>query len=216
MLGEWSQNPIVKAAVVVAVVLVLLSFFFSPKRGGDENLAFGVRIGEAVGAAAAEEAAKILGDKGGEVVLVMLGWGEKEFIKSPSAIYERGFRTAAAKTPSLRVLEHYLIQLPHESPMTLGMLQKAREKFPSANLIVSFVNLLPLSNDDIASWLSSAPPKLIVVVQNPSLPPKTVQDMIQRGVVQAVFLFREGVRYPEKKPSDPHEIFQLFYQVIRP
>ncbi len=215
MLGEWSQNPIVKAAVVVAVVLVLLSFFFSPKRGGDENLAFGVRIGEAVGAAAAEEAAKILGDKGGEVVLVMLGWGEKEFIKSPSAIYERGFRTAAAKTPSLRVLEHFLIQLPHESPMTLGMLQKAREKFPSANLIVSFANMPSPSDDDVTRWLSSAPPKLIVVHQ-PPLSPETVQNMIQRGVVQAVFLFREGVRYPEKRPSDPHEIFQLFYQVIRP
>ncbi len=221
MLGEWSKSPGFKAVVVLVIVGVLISFF---KRGGHDNtdeVDFDKKIHQSVGMMAAERAAKILGTEGGDVALILLGTDESKFKGSESEPYEEGFRVAAEKAKTVRLAGHFLVNLPilengrgYNFP-TLRTLQAAREKYPSAKLLVCFLGLPVLKPDEEKEWQASSPPKMIIV-QGPRPLTGQVERYLQEGLAHAVFLFRAKAAYPEKKPTDLHEIFQLFYEVVPP
>ncbi len=211
MLGEWSKSPLFKGAVLVVIVLVLLSFFWSGPDPAKEDLRFDALIKTATGQVAAEEAARVLGSAGGGVVLILPPVADEQKIQGTDAEeYANGFQNVAAKHASLRILGRSFLE--SESSFTFSTLRAAREKFDGVGLLVSFNGLPQGSSRDETEWLSSQPPKLIVLEERTQRA-EAVSQALQKRVVQVVLVRKADIPYPEKRPRELQEIFDLFYRV---
>ena len=114
-----------------------------------------------------------------------------------------------AKLPAVHLAGPFLADKPG------SQFQAAREKFPQADLLVSFIGLPQFQAAEQNQWRQSSPPKMIVV-ENSSTQPTGLEQLFQLELVQAVITFKKGIPYPEKKPTDLHKIFELFYEVHKP
>ena len=211
MQGDWRKNAMLLPVTVAVIVLVLISFFWhaNPQAADDQ---FGNKISESVGFVAAEEAAKVLGDKGGSVTLILPSYGTEEaFRGSQAEPYENGFKKAAAKLPQLHLLGHWAPKPDSASGFGMEALEGAREKFSSADLMVVFLSLPKMKPADEAKWRAVTLPKLVVMENQPW--EKGYLRWLELGWVQRVLVANEKREYPETKPSDPHKIFSLFYTI---
>ncbi len=214
MASEWSKSPILTGLALVVIIFTLISFFYRPK--SKQNIPREASVfTESVGYVAAEESAKILGEKGG-VALILPGAEEKFFKGSFGESYERGFQKAVTKHPSLRLMGHFLGQQPQYNTrfIVLGTLQAVREKFPDAQLLVSFLGLPQLQEAEATQWQSSSPPKMIVVADG-TPDPGDLERLFSLGLVQTVLLRKpEPVPPQEKLHGTPQEIVERYYQVL--
>ena len=217
MSGQWRKSPYFTLLVVAVLIITAASFFFRSKSKLSEDQIFDLRIKESVGMAAAEEAAKVLGNSGGSVALIFLNEGAPgaqrpgEVSGSTNQAYLKGFKEALAKLPAV----HLAGPFPADKPLTLKTLQAVREKFADAKLFVSFIGLPKFEEGKETQWQNASPPKMIVV-ENSSTQPTGLEQLFQLELVQAVITFKKGIPYPEKKPTDLHKIFELFYEVHKP
>ncbi len=215
MSSQWRKSPYFKLLVVAVLIITAASFFFRSKSKLSEDQVFDLRIKESVGMAAAEESAKVLGNSGGSVALIFLNEGAPgaqrpgEVPGSTNQAYLKGFKEALAKLPTVHLAGPFLAD-------KLGSpYQAAREKFPQADLLVSFIGLPKFLAAEENQWRQSSPPKMIVV-ENTSTQPTVLKQLFQLELVQAVITFKQGIPYPKKKPTDLHKIFELFYEVHKP
>ena len=222
MRSTRNQSLILMGVALMIIVVAVGSFFYPPKSRPTVSRERGI-LEESVGYVAAEEAAKVLGDKGGGVTLILPGTDEKYLRGSLGESYERGFRQRVVKYPAVRLMGHFLGQQPlaqnqYNIPrfMTLGTLQAVRQKFPDAALLVSFIGLPQFERAEAGQWQSSSPPKMIVV-DNAPLMPGVLELHFSLGFVQTVLLRKPDVEIPkEKMGGTPQEIFERFFEVLTP
>lgn len=227
MLDEKIQrSPIFRGALVAFLVILTLSFFIRPKKKEDLSAAiFAGSFQESMGYVAAEEAAKVLGEAGGTVVLLLPYVGdpdERRFATTSAGAYERGFLEGAKKFPRLKFEGHFLtdpamhreLQADWNRP-TYRTFKLARSKFPKADLFVSFVGLPEMNPFERNEWLSAAPPKMVAIQFQPSTE-ATRSLLLQQGIVDVIFQSKEGIVVPPSPPSgETHAIVEQFYDIIR-
>ncbi len=214
MLGEWSKKPGMMIAVVAVLALILISFFWSssPESADDQ---FERAIHESAGFVAAEEAAKVLGESGGSVALVLPPYGSEErFPGSLAEIYKNGFEKGVGKISKLRVLGHWAANPKRAIWFRFEQFAEAREKYPAADLLVVFWSLPQSAPEEEIKWRSVVLPKMIVIETRQE---ETANSKwLERGFVQRVLWFNGKTELPEKKPKDPHEIFSQYFKIIGP
>ncbi len=216
MAGDWRKSPIAQIALIVVIVLMAGSFLVrcKSKDSDAEEEDFGRRITLSVGAAAADESARVLGANGGKAALILPPYGTEDmFPGSRAQIFREGFDLGAAKHPSLKVLGHFTPPGEGHSDFSLALFQEAREKYPEAELFVSFWGVPNLKTTPLQQWQAASLPKLVIVESRAELL-DAAQSVIQSGMAQSVILSKGDAQYPETKPTDSQEIFNLFYQVL--
>ena len=218
-----SQSPILKALLVAVIAVMAASFFYWPKPGKTTHQKYPLE--EATGYGAAEVAAKVLGEAGGDVVLIVWESQEKFFPGSENEARERGFKQAIANHPNVRCAGHFLGAklLPQNhnvipDGLKLGTLQAARESFPKATLFVSFFGLPQLGAEEESQWLNTSPPKVLVVggpLDADEM--KTAKRMRESGLL-AMYVQRNNQAAPPTKDlkGTPNEIFERFYEILTP
>ena len=226
MLNDLAKNPAVRLAAGVIIVVVLASFFFHPGRPHTpvkEVKRFIGRLQEAVGFVTAQEAAKLLGDSGGKVAIMLPPiTRDMKLETSLSGAYERGFTAAAKDLPKLKVAGHFLAnwytpETPHDYSLpSLETYQAARQAFPDVDLVVSFMGPPDFKPGEGDVWLNATPPKIMAVERAP-ISAALKAEVLQSGMVQELIIYRHEVPFPTEEPKGEFkEIFDRYYQVVNP
>ncbi len=216
MLGEIQKNPLFQVSVVALIVLVSISFFFRSKKPAVVQY----NLESAIGYVTMEESARMLGESGGSVVLLLPGSPKEKFRGSRAEGFEKGVREAISKFSNVQLAGSFLTwqALPQNknlipNNLTLGTLQAARETYSSATLFISFVGMPRLEFDERAEWLAKTPPKLIAVEDMPG----TIlieKGLLEAGVAQVVIRRQDGVTLPgDLPPGNPRELVRQFYTI---
>ena len=216
MEGNWKKSPGVLAIMLVMVVAAagLLYHSMFPKPNKLQRLISG-NLQESIGFVMAEQASKVLGDKGGTVTLILPGYTDEYFAKSPGGGYERGFIKAAAKLPNLHLNGHFLVN-PIPFVMKLNVLLPATQKFPNSDLWVCFAGIPAFSPDEETTWANATHGKMIAM-SNLGVDQATVEHLFQANILQAFYAYIGGIQNLSEEPKgDPHEIAARYYKLITP
>lgn len=221
---DWRRTPWLKPALIVFIALVAASFFIKPKkkRTLPPPDPASLSIQEAVGFAAAQESARILGSVSGLAALYLPGpKGEQEWHRDPGDPYEIGFKKALEQLPSIQFAGRFVAQEWHPdrpedfSRLDLKTLEAIRKKLPQANVLISFVGLPRIGAEEELGWASHRDLKIIALEQSRAELARA-PSLLQRRIVHAVFAWNEGVPFPRSAGEGTHEeIFQKHYHILR-
>ena len=226
MFDEYSQSPKFRIVLIALIILFALSFLFRGKRRPpDVTKIFAGNLQESVGFVAGEEAAKLLGEKGGRVAVILPGAGdadERRFATLPAGAYERGVKKALAKSSLVKFDGHFTADpAMHRELMadwnmpTFRTFQSARQQFPNVDLFISIVGLPRFNPNEQSQWMAAAPPK-VIAVQDGSLPPEEVANRLQADLAQVALVWRSGVRSPDQEPTgEPRDVVNRFYELVK-
>lgn len=195
----WRSSWIVGAVAIAVVVMggvrvwkfvnppplaeTALDRFFKGLASDPESIDMGKK--------AAAEAVRVLGATGGSVVLV-LPEIETQHRESYGAAYETGFRDGLKGHDSVNLQGIYFASPPCPENLytdcrapTHARMQDVRKEYPKVSMIVSFLGLPQFSASEQQEWLTSNPPKMVVVdlwgIQPASPPaPGIVDGLIPR------------------------------------
>lgn len=210
----WKKSWVVGAIALVAIAFGTARSWRSirPAPGPDGPLEGMIRAmptdpaSQALAREAAAEAVRILGNRGGRVVLVIP-------IPKPlhqvtyGAAYEAGLRAGLQGHSSVQFDGIYFAEPPYagndfqnrEIP-NLECLQDIRKTHPKADMIVSFLGLPRLNPEEQKLWLEANPPKMIVVEVWPSENRLAARQAIESGLVETVVVNAA----PTDRPEDAH------------
>jgi hypothetical protein len=156
---------------------------------------------------AATEAVRVLGDRGGNIVLVVPVPKPLHHMTQGIA-YETGVRTILKNHASVKLEGLYFAAPPYagndhqdQQIPTLFRLQDIRQTHPTADVIVSFLGLPQLSPEEQALWLASKPPRMIAVEVWPSGRQEVARALIAAGVMDALVINASPQRPEEQLPE---------------
>ncbi len=215
---RWKKSPLVMGAAIAVIVLLVVSFFWGGGTKNEGNRLLAGNLQEAVGFVAAEETVKLLGGTG-KVAILLNAREESDLSGSPAGAFAAGFKKGLAKPSGVQMAGHLFgrgrftqnqnVMLDY---LSLGTLQAAREQFPDAKALVSFMGLPVLQLTEEAQWAKSSPPKLVVVQEAIQLRGMR-ERLFQTGVVHLV-LWRKEKLPEEEAQGEPRQLFDRYYQVI--
>lgn len=223
MSGTWKESPrvLVAAGVIVVVLAVVIVRQLLPRQNPIERV-FAGNLQFAVGFVAAGEIAQLMGGTPSRVALILPG-AEARFKGSSAEAYERGFREAAGRLPDVECLGHVLVELPgmaakdpDENRLSLKLFNAARAQHAQSNVLLCILGLPEFTDAELAQWVGSSPPKL-VVADAPVMSAEKLQALFARGVVQRVLTMKSGQKLPATEPrGEPRKIFEQYYEVLKP
>jgi len=203
-----------KKTIIIAVIAILAiagaSFRLISSRS-DGSSRVNLKPYEQLGAAAAEETAKVLNNQG-SVVVVVEGI---EGVASPNNEAQiKGFKLGLGKVKGVTLKEVKELKRdmsgdPREWPA--GRAAQIASMAAGAGAVVLFVNLpQSLPAPDLAA-LKGGPAKLVVVgTQSPLL-----QNLVSSGVVKVAIVARTPPSPAPSGPESPVQWFARVYQVIQ-
>lgn len=166
---------------------------------------------EQLGAAAAEETAKLLNNQGSVVVVVEV----LEAMKSPNNDAQiKGFKSGLARTKGVTLKEVKEIKRdmsgdPREWPA--GQAAQIASFGASASAVVLFVNFpQALPPGDVASLKGSSAKILVVGTQS-----KLLDGMMAQGIVRVAIVGRTPPKPAPSTPENPAQWFDRVYTVLR-
>lgn len=222
MSGEWKTSPVAAIVLMAVILVVAATFFFRPTPAPDpQQKALAGNLQFAVGWIAAEEAANLMDKKGATVAIILPGNHDKPLRESSADYFERGFKEALKTLPFVSYAGALGAWQPfpqnHHAVMeqvTLGTLQAARERFPDAQVLVSFIGVPHLQMEEVEQWRRSSPPALLAVQNAP--PPNDLLDRLFRQQVVSVVLHRVQ-DFPAAEPQgNPKTLFEQYYRRLTP
>lgn len=173
---------------------------------------------QSVGQTVADVTAKVLGDKGGKILVTMDNLGTDN--TDTCYGYRKGLELGLARYPHLTLDQIVVQPYPMDGSerdslgFRLAFYRRMKQEHPEAACIVSFDNAPYLSQADMAQWDAAEMPKLIAVYTPVRGHP--FQELFRRGILQAM-LVRKTLVIPRSEPQGPYqEVFKQYYSVVMP
>lgn len=206
MRSSFTQPTLAAAAVVIVAC--------SCKPEIKTNLISGSRT-ESVGQVIADEAARLLGAKGGKVLLVLDNSG----VDPTDACYgyRKGFEKGLKRHPQLSLAGIAIQPYPdgtERDPTGLKFIyyQRLGKEFPNAACVVSLDEAPKFTADEMAQWDPATRPKLMALYS--PTPTHSSVEMVRQGIVQAL-IFRTNPSIPTTEPQGTYrEVFDKFFTVV--
>src|SRR5712671_3046999 len=151
--------------IVGLVVVTIASLWFALRKPRIETSLYSGSIQQSLGQAACDEAAKVLGDAGGKILLIMENKGEDKL--DACFGYRKGFQEGLKRHRTLQVVGIEIPPWPKEDTendnhgLRLAFYQRLQSQHPEANCFVSFVQAPFLSAEEMTQWDPAKMPKLI-------------------------------------------------------
>lgn len=217
---NWRTSWVVGGLAVMVIVLCGVSLWKMPRQTNPSWKGIAppmsspmLKVGNALAYQAAEESARLLGSDSGSVVLVV----PEDVIAAESSrqslqsSFKEGFLDALQRHPKIQLDGVLVKKLPFK--LNLVTLQDIQKNHPKSGVIVSFVGLPQLSEEEQQTWLASNPPKL-VAIEFWGLTERSGADAaLANGLVDAVFAFNRPP--PDTDKPTREDIIRQSIDVLR-
>ncbi len=212
---DEKKKPVVTIVAVLAIAASFISIFITqcerpPKINMKPYLA--------VGQVAAEETAKLLGNKG-KIVIVVQDTSQFKTKNSPSDVQIETFKETIKKQGGISVSGTETVKIDmmamHGPEMGLpgDLFVKIVQKYPDADAIVSFAGAPQLTDEQISS-LGQKIPKF-VAVSGMGMMGMGLKKLFEEQVIQLAIVPRFEPAPPStKKPETLREWFDQTYKVV--